>query len=387
MKSYERHLFTLLGLALSLMTVAILVLSACSIPFEKLENIAGKQKSDASAIPVPQNLSAQTKTVSRIDLAWQDNPIAVTYSIYRSTAENDRYTEIATLKENLYTDNSVSANTAYFYYITLSVNNMGESGKSEIVQADTKPPMPPASITTAVISATKIIVTWQPAAAAESYKVYRAIGQDDGYALMTPEPITVTSYSDEVVSSGNDYYYRITSLNKLGEGEKSVYAVSSVHAPGPPESVTAAIISATKITVTWQPAADAESYKVYRSSAPDSGYTAITSAPITATSYSDETVSLGNDYYYRVTSVNSIGEGELSVYAIGSVQAPDVPQGLTAIPLSENSIKLEWDAVSGVTGYEVHRSTSSGGAYTRQVATTGTSWTDTGLTVGTTYYY
>jgi fibronectin type 3 domain-containing protein len=80
MKNYERYFFTVLSLALTL------VFSACSMPFE---NIEGKQKPDASAIPVPQNVTAQTKTASRIDLAWQADPTAASYSVYRSTAENE----------------------------------------------------------------------------------------------------------------------------------------------------------------------------------------------------------------------------------------------------------------------------------------------------------
>jgi fibronectin type 3 domain-containing protein len=382
MKNYERYFFTILGLTLTL------VFSACSIPFDKFENIEVEQKPDISAIPIPKNVTAKTMTASRIDLAWQANSIAASYSVYRSTAEDGDYTAIVTVQETSYTDNNASADTEYFYYITLSANNMGESGKSATVQADTKPPMPPKSISAVGSeSTTKVTVTWQTAAAADSYKVYRAIGQDSGYTAITPEPVTATSYSDEAVSLGNDYYYRVASINNLGEGEKSVYAISSVHVPAAPESVSTSVESPTKITITWQPVAAAESYKVYRSDAQDSGYAVITPLPITATSYSDETVSLGNDYYYRVTSVNSIGEGEQSAYAVGSVKAPAVPQGLTAVPASESSIKLEWHAVDGVTGYEVHRSTSSGGAYTKQADTTDTTWTDNGLTPNTIYYY
>jgi fibronectin type 3 domain-containing protein len=139
MRNNERYFFTVQGLAL------ILALSACSIP---LENIEGKQKPDISAIPVPQNVNAQAKTASRIDLGWQADPTAASYSVYRSTAEDDddedgSYPEIATVKQNSYIDDSVSANAVYFYYITLSANNRGESGKSEIVRANTILPAVP----------------------------------------------------------------------------------------------------------------------------------------------------------------------------------------------------------------------------------------------------
>ena len=51
-------------------------------------------------------------------------------------------------------------------------------------------------------------------------------------------------------------------------------------------------------------------------------------------------------------------------------------------------MKLSWTAVANATGYNVKRAAASGGPYTT-IATglTGTSYTDTGLTIGATYYY
>ena len=43
--------------------------------------------------------------------------------------------------------------------------------------------------------------------------------------------------------------------------------------------------------------------------------------------------------------------------------------------------------ISGATSYNVGRSTTSGGPYTTVASPTGTSYTDTGVTNGTTYYY
>ncbi|HYU32995.1 MAG TPA: M14 family zinc carboxypeptidase [Thermoanaerobaculia bacterium] len=66
---------------------------------------------------------------------------------------------------------------------------------------------------------------------------------------------------------------------------------------------------------------------------------------------------------------------------------PGAPGALSATPGS-GQISLAWTAASGATGYSVHRATVSGGPYTTiQSNWTGTSFTDTGLTNGTTYYY
>jgi hypothetical protein len=60
---------------------------------------------------------------------------------------------------------------------------------------------------------------------------------------------------------------------------------------------------------------------------------------------------------------------------------------LTVSSASYDSITASWSAVSGASGYEVWRSTSATGTFALIRTTTSTSYTDTGLTVGQTYYY
>jgi hypothetical protein len=65
------------------------------------------------------------------------------------------------------------------------------------------------------------------------------------------------------------------------------------------------------------------------------------------------------------------------------------PATLTATPLSTTSIELLWPDVAHDTGYEVERSPNGSNSWT-QVGTTATNvvtYTDTGLTQNTTYYY
>lgn len=66
---------------------------------------------------------------------------------------------------------------------------------------------------------------------------------------------------------------------------------------------------------------------------------------------------------------------------------PSAPTNPGATP-GNAQVSLGWTAVSGATGYNVKRSTTNGGPYTN-VATnvSGTSYVNSGLTNGTTYYY
>jgi carboxypeptidase T len=66
---------------------------------------------------------------------------------------------------------------------------------------------------------------------------------------------------------------------------------------------------------------------------------------------------------------------------------PGAPGGLAATP-GNGQISLTWTAASGAVGYSVHRGTASGGPYTTVKSNLGgTSFTNTGLTNGTIYFY
>jgi peptidoglycan hydrolase-like protein with peptidoglycan-binding domain len=66
---------------------------------------------------------------------------------------------------------------------------------------------------------------------------------------------------------------------------------------------------------------------------------------------------------------------------------PAAPTGLTATAASSNQINLSWTAVSGATSYNVHRSATSGGTYADVASTSGTTYSNTGLSASTLYYY
>lgn len=80
---------------------------------------------------------------------------------------------------------------------------------------------------------------------------------------------------------------------------------------------------------------------------------------------------------------NRLGRAEMF-----AVQAPAMPQttGLTATA-GDTTNALSWTPVTGATNYAVRRSTVTGGPYTPIATPTTASYTDTGLTDGTTYYY
>jgi GH35 family endo-1,4-beta-xylanase len=70
----------------------------------------------------------------------------------------------------------------------------------------------------------------------------------------------------------------------------------------------------------------------------------------------------------------------------GTMSPPPVPTGLVATA-GNAQVQLSWNASTGATGYNVKRSTTSGGPYTTVGMVSNTSFTNTNLTNGTTYFY
>ena len=106
------------------------------------------------------------------------------------------------------------------------------------------------------------------------------------------------------------------------------------------------------------------------------------------TNFTDTGRTNSTTYYYVVSAVNSFGESGNSAEksATPVLPIPAAPTGLTATP-GDTQVALSWTASTAATSYHVLRSTTTGGPYTQVGAPTTTSFTNTGLTNGTTYFY
>jgi hypothetical protein len=164
----------------------------------------------------------------------------------------------------------------------------------------------------------------------------------------------------------------------------------TVTAPSAPTSLKATAANA-QVSLSWSASTGATSYNVKRSTTNNGPYTQLASP--SSSSYTDSSLTNGTTYFYVVSAVNSSGESANSAQASATPAAPSAPAVVPAAPtgLSANpgntQATLTWSATSGATSYHVKRSTTSGGPYTQVGAPTSTSYNDTSLTNGTTYYY
>jgi fibronectin type 3 domain-containing protein len=154
--------------------------------------------------------------------------------------------------------------------------------------------------------------------------------------------------------------------------------------PAAPMGLTAAAGNA-QVTLNWTASSGATGYYVKRSTTSGGPYTQI--ATQGAASDTDTGLTNGTKYFYVVSAYNSAGQSANSaeVNATPVPPAPSAPMGLAATAANVQ-VSLTWAATSGASSYHVKRSTTSG-AETQLAAPTSNSYTDTGLTNGTKYYY
>lgn len=157
------------------------------------------------------------------------------------------------------------------------------------------------------------------------------------------------------------------------------------HRLAAPKAAASTIASTGKVQLTWNAVSGAEKYQVYYASKADfSGAKVFTT---TKTSMKHTGAVAGTTYYYKVCAVDANGTASAFSAVVSQTCATAAPAASGSNVSSTGKIRLTWKTVSGAAKYEVYRSTSKNGPYTRMFTTTKTTMTHAGAAVGTTYYY
>ena len=162
--------------------------------------------------------------------------------------------------------------------------------------------------------------------------------------------------------------------------------VASAQAPVAP-TLNSATAGNAQIALAWSTSSGATSYSVFRGTTAGGESTTAIATGITTTSFTNTGLTNGTICYYKVKAVNASGS---SGYSNEKSATPVLPAPtLNSATAGNAQIALAWTAVTNATSYSVFRGTTAGGESTTAIQTgvTTTSWTNTGLANGTTYYY
>ncbi len=341
---------------------------------------------EAHATPQPPAPSAPTglaasASAGSVALTWDPTPGAAAYEVLRGTTSGgESPTPVATVLSASYLDTDVADGSTYYYEV-VATNSGGSSAPSSEVSA-TPPLLPPTDLT-ATASTGQVALTWSPTTGATGYQILR------GNSVAGPfTPVgspTDTTYTDTGLTNGMTYYYEVVANSAGGSSAPS----DQVHAlPLAVPSGLGAAPGDGQVALTWSPVSGATSYRVFRGTTPG-GESATALGTVVTAAYTDNAVTNGNAYYYKVVAVNADGVSDASseVHGMPQVAAPPAPASLTAAA-GDSQVALSWPAAAGATGYRVLRGDTAGSESVTPIATpSGHSFVDTGVTNGSTYWY
>lgn len=290
----------------------------------------------------------------------------------------------------------LTANTNYYYRVRTASASGGISNNSNTITVLTAS-LPPVSTAATSIAQTSFSANWNASVGANKY--YLDVSTSNTFAsylagFNAKDVGNVTTYSVSGLTAGTTYYYRIRSSN--GDGV-STYSgtINVLTLPSNPTAIAASDIFQTNFKANWNTTATALKYYIDVSDDPAFGsfITDWNNKDVgNVTSYVINTnLSGGITYYYRVRAENASGvSGNSNI--INIVTVPAEPSTIAATAFLQTGFDAKWNAASGVTGYRLDVSLSNTFSnfvtgYNNLNVANVTTYSVTGLSAGTTYYY
>ena len=261
-------------------------------------------------------------------LKWDKVTDAAKYEVYRARSKDGTYSLMSTQSATGYTNTSYLANgTTYYYKVrALKANGTASAYSSVVTITYGTVPTPAApAMRSAKADSAGITVSWDTAANAVTYNVYRTADAGSSWTQVASS-VKGTSYKDTTVQKGVKYGYKVRGVAADG---KTLGPMSST---GVTAKVTAAsttpdyvkLTSAKRVTggiqLTWESAADAKTYNVYRKVDGASGWTLLASS-VSGTTYKDTSGKSGTTYAYTVRGVAADGKTLSRTYNTDGLRA------------------------------------------------------------------
>jgi hypothetical protein len=336
---------------------------------------AGYAAAAGSPPPTPASEELHAGYDSSITMTWTPSPGATSYNVYRgTTAGGEGTTPVATTTATSYKDSNLSPTPIYFYQVS-AVNASGESARTAEDASKTPPPQSTGGTTPGVQSGNSLIF-----------------------------------YGENARLAGFDWFQTLTGwfpqvLGSSGSNSPNKMVVDMAYASSGSMTFNDVVVpTAGLYTLDWRYAFQSGLFPgvTNRQMGVEVNGTVLTSTerfPITGSFdvYQDSKIQAQlnagvNSVALLAVSDHGVSRVDQLIVTPAAASVPTGPTNLVAKPGGSGTVNLTWTASSAgaPTSYTVYRGTKSDGEAVTPVATvsgTTTSFTDTGLTNGTTYFY
>lgn len=366
-------------------------------PFRKVngKTVYGEfsvQVSAVTALPAAAMNKVTSVDYKTLDVSWKQGTGATGYELYRSTSSNSGFGLVKDITNGstlTYRDTGLTIGTTYYYKVKAYRT---ENGKKVY------------ALETGVISGTvnlgvvtglqakstaynRIEITWNKMSIATGYELYYSTSPDGNYKFLKKLGKNSVRFRWSKAQCGTTYYFQIRPIQKV----KKVVNYGSFSDPasamaviGSPTDLKVSKVTYNTVNLKWKSVKGAKRYKVYYSDSQNGTYQLLTT--VKGKSAKLTNLETGKTYYFKVAAIRDNFESTMTG-AVSATPSMGNLSGLKAASVSSSELQISWKALKGLEKYVILRASSASGTYTQIGTTTKTSYTDTGLASGTTYYY
>ncbi len=357
-------------------------------------------KKATTKIPAPQIESLSLSSYRKIKVRWTKANGVTGYRIYRKTGKSGAYRAIKKVKGAntiTYTDDSVLPNNTYYYKVRAYKTVKGKEHHSSYSREKAKSAKLATPVLTSVsLSGNKdMTLEWGKEKWVKGYRIYRADSAKGKYKLVkTIDDKNKQKFTDKPLSANGTYYYKIRTY-VIVNGSKKFSSYSNIILGttrlSKPTVRSASAISPTKAKLSWKKTAAAQGYQIYRADSYNGKYSKVrTISKGSSLSCTDTGLTPNKTYFYKVRAYSTVNKTtKYSKFSSIACITPrlEEPEIKSVTKISTDKVKISWKKADNAQGYRLYRATSQKGPYKPVGNTSGSSYTDTGLSKGKTYYY
>ena len=209
----------------------------------------------------------------------------------------------------------------------------------------------------------KVILAWETVDPADEYQIHRSLDKKAGFERIGSVS-GVDTFSDDGVTNGETYYYRVTAVGEAGGSEPSESVMASpLDSSGAPEDIRVES-GDHKVRLSWKAVKGANGYNIWRRMSFEPELELVAEGCLD-TRFEDTGLINGETYLYAVEVRSSVhGNQQSSLVEAKPVPGPPPPSGLHA-ESGPGRVRLTWGASSPDADYIVLRAESPAGPFER----------------------
>ncbi len=301
-----------------------------------------------SVVTPPTDLGIDIVSPTEADLTWLDNADDETGYMVEYSLDGLLWTPLAGLDADAteFAAAGLQPGTLYYYHV-VALNDVAAPAYSNVVFAETPPPIPaaPTDLVATPVAFDQINLAWSDNADNEAGYILERSDDGASWSLVAYLPADSAAYRDGDLTESTVYSYRVVAVNGV-----SVSALSNVASaetlpatPTAPNALAVALATASAVQLTWTDHADNESGYVVERVVPGSQWITVAMLAADTTTWLDTGLQAAASYLYRVHAVNDGVASDLSnVIRAVTLPLPPAAPVLRAAAVFRSRLTLTW---------------------------------------------